>query len=292
MLQLIFEAIILGIVQGIAEFAPISSSAHLIIVPWLFGWDNPALSGLAFDVALHLGTLAAVVVYFRRELWALLKAGLASIFQLRIGNDFDRRLAWFLVLGTIPAVIAGYLLEDVIEALFHAHGVDIPTWAMLTVAALLGGVGLIMWLVEKLARHDRPLSDIRLDDAMAVGGAQTLALFPGVSRSGATLIAGMALGFKRDVAARFSFLLAVPVTAGAGVRSLLSVWEGWQSGALVNSDLVLFLVGIVSAGVSGFFCIHFLLRYLRRSSTMIFVVYRLALAAVVVFIALSRAGLW
>lgn len=289
MLRLIFEAIILGIVQGIAEFAPISSSAHLIIVPWLFGWDNPALGGLAFDVALHLGTLAAVVAYFRRELWALLKAGLASIFQLRIGNDFDRKLAWLLVLGTIPAVIAGFLLEDAINALFHSHGVDIPTWAMLTVAGLLGGVGLLMWLVEKLARHDRPLSDIRLDDAMAVGGAQTLALFPGVSRSGATLIAGMALGFKRDVAARFSFLLSVPVTAGAGAKSLLDVWDGWQSGALVNSDLLLFLVGIVSAGVSGFLCIHFLLRYLRRSSTMIFVIYRLAVAALVVAVALSRA---
>lgn len=289
MLRLIFEAIILGIVQGIAEFAPISSSAHLIIVPWLFGWDNSALGGLAFDVALHLGTLAAVVAYFRRELWALLKAGLASIFQLRIGNDFDRKLAWLLVLGTIPAVIAGFLLEDAINALFHSHGVDIPTWAMLTVAGLLGGVGLLMWLVEKLARHDRPLSDIRLDDAMAVGGAQTLALFPGVSRSGATLIAGMALGFKRDVAARFSFLLSVPVTAGAGAKSLLDVWDGWQSGALVNSDLLLFLVGIVSAGVSGFLCIHFLLRYLRRSSTMIFVIYRLAVAALVVAVALSRA---
>jgi undecaprenyl-diphosphatase len=292
MLQLIFEAIILGIVQGIAEFAPISSSAHLIVVPWLFGWDDPALSGLAFDVALHLGTLAAVVVYFRRELWVLLKAGLASVFQLRIGNDFDRKLAWLLVLGTIPAAIAGFLLEDVIDALFHAHGVDIPTWAMLTVAGLMAGLGLIMLLVEKLARHDRPLGDIRLDDAMAVGAAQTLALFPGVSRSGATITAGMALGFKRDVAARFSFLLAVPVTAGAGVKSLFDVWEGWQSGALVNSDLLLFLVGIVSAGISGFLCIHFLLRYLRRSSIMIFVIYRLAFAALVAAVALSRAGLW
>lgn len=292
MLRLVFEAIILGIIQGIAEFAPISSSAHLIIVPWLFGWDNPALSGLAFDVALHLGTLAAVVVYFRRELWALFKAGLASIFQLRIGNNFDRKLAWLIVLGTIPAVLAGLLLEPFIEALFHADGAAIPTWAMLTVAGLLGGVGLLMWLVEKAARHVRPLTDIRLDDAMAIGAAQTLALFPGVSRSGSTLIAGMALGFKRDVAARFSFLLAVPVTAGAGARSLLDVWEGWQSGALVNADLWLFLVGILSAAVSGFLAIHFLLRYLRRSSTMIFVIYRLAVAALVVFVTLARAGLW
>lgn len=286
----IIQAIILGVVQGIAEFAPISSSAHLIIVPWFFGWDNPALSGLTFDIALHLGTLTAVVVYFRVELWRLLKAGVRSIVERRIGADFERKLAWLLVLGTLPAIIVGVLVEDAIDAVFHAGGADIPTTAMILLAAMLAGVALIMYLVEKLARHTRPLEEIRVRDALIVGAAQSLALFPGVSRSGSTIIAGMALGFQRDVAARFSFLLSVPVTAGVGLKSLLDIGGDWQSGALTSYDLLLFVVGVTSAAVAGFLCIHYLLRYLRRSSIMIFVVYRAVLAAIVIAVALSRAG--
>jgi undecaprenyl-diphosphatase len=282
------EAIILGIVQGIAEFAPISSSAHLIIVPWLFGWDNPALSGLAFDVALHLGTLAAVVIYFWSDLWRLFKAGLASIVQFRIGDDPDRRLAWFIVLGTIPAVIAGFFLEEIVDTAFHAAGVDIATGLMLTLAATLAGFGLIMLLIDTLARHTRPMEAMRLPDALLIGLAQMLALFPGVSRSGSTITAGLALGFKRDEAARYSFLLAVPVTLGAGLRGLLSLVQSWQSASLTNTDMVIILAGVVSAGISGILCIHFLLRYLRRASLSLFVIYRLVLAAVVAAIALYR----
>lgn len=289
MIRTLIEAIILGIVQGVAEFAPISSSAHLIIVPWLFGWDNPALTSLAFDVALHLGTLAAVVIYFWADLWRLLKAGLASVFQFRIGGDPDRRLAWYLVLATIPAVIVGYYMEDTIDAAFHSAGVEISTALMLTLAAMLAGFGLIMLLVDTLARHTRPIGAMRLVDALLVGLAQTLALFPGVSRSGSTITAGLALGFKRDEAARFSFLLAVPVTLGAGMRGLMDLLEAWQSAALTNTDMLIIVVGILSAGISGILCIHFLLRYLRSASLTIFVIYRLVLAAIVTVVALARA---
>lgn len=284
----IIEAIILGIVQGIAEFAPISSSAHLIIVPWLFGWEATVLNGLAFDVALHLGTLAAVVIYFARDLWQIVKAGFASIFQWRIGNDLNRRLAWMIVLATIPAVIAGFFLEETVDAVFHASGVDIPAGVMITIAAVLFGFGLLMLFVDTVARHDRPLTGIRFIDAIAVGLAQMLALFPGVSRSGATITAGMALGFQRDVAARFSFLISVPVTLGAGLRGLLNLFEEYQAGALVNADLVVVVAGILSAAISGILCIHFLLRFLRRRGVAAFVIYRGVVAAIVVVVALLR----
>jgi undecaprenyl-diphosphatase len=284
----IIQAIILGVIQGIAEFAPISSSAHLIIAPWLFGWENAALGSLTFDIALHLGTLTAVVVYFRVELWRLLKAGVRSVVERRIGDDFERKLAWLLVLGTIPAVIVGVLIEDTIDAIFHTSGADIPTTAMILLATMMVGVAVVMYLVEKLARHTRSLEEISVKDALIIGSAQSLALFPGVSRSGSTLIAGMALGFQRDVAARFSFLLSVPVTAGVGLKSLLDIGDDWQSGALTSYDLMLFIVGITSAAIAGFLCIHYLLRYLRHSSIMIFVVYRAVLAIVVIVVALYR----
>lgn len=289
MLRVLVEAILLGIVQGIAEFAPISSSAHLIIVPWFFRWDNPALNGLAFDVALHLGTLTAVFIYFRDDLRNLVTAGLASIRDRRIGGDFNRKMAWMLVLATIPAVIVGVLIEGQINEIFHANGTDIPTGIMLLIALMLAGFGLIMFLVERWARHSRSFEEMRTVDATAIGLAQTLALFPGVSRSGSTITAGMALGFRRDVAARFSFLLSVPVIFGAGMKSLVDVAQDWGSGALNSSDLTVFLAGILSAGISGYLCIHFLLRFLRTRSTMLFVIYRWVLAAAVVIVALWRA---
>jgi undecaprenyl-diphosphatase len=288
MLRLIFQAIILGIVQGVAEFAPISSSAHLIIVPWLFGWTNPVLSGLAFDVALHLGTLSAVVIYFWSDLWRLLGAAIASITQFKIGSDPDRKLAWLIVLATIPAVFAGFFLEDTINAVFHPAGVDVSGGTMLAIAGMLAGFGIIMYLADRLARHERPLTGIRLVDALIVGLAQTLALFPGVSRSGATITAGLALGFKRDVAARFSFLLSVPVTLGAGLKGLLELVGSWQDGALGSSDLLVVAAGILAAAISGYLCIHFLLRYLRTRSISIFVLYRFAVAVLIVAVVFLR----
>lgn len=289
MLRAILETIILGVVQGIAEFAPISSSAHLILVPWLFRWETSVLNGLAFDVSLHLGTLAAVFIYFRHDLWRLLKAWLASIVQFRINPDPDRRLAWFLIVGTIPAAIVGFTLEDVVDATFHADKGADATGIMLAVAAMLVIFGLIMLFVDSVARHTRPLENMRLVDSIVVGLAQTLALFPGVSRSGATLTAGLGLGFRREVAARYAFLLSVPITLGAGLKGFVDLVQGWQSGVLGSQEMLLVLIGMAAAGIAGYLCIAFLLRYLRTRSVMIFVIYRCVLAAIVVVAALTRA---
>lgn len=286
----LIQALILGILQGIAEFAPISSSAHLILVPWLFGWEEGATSGLQFDVALHLGTLGAVLVYFRKELWILIKAGFASIFQGGIKGDPNRKLAWLLVLGTIPAALAGFFLEDTIDRIFHlgSDGQGISTQVVLAIAFMLAFFGLLMYLVERFARHERTLGQLSWWDAFLIGLAQTLALFPGVSRSGSTITAGMALGFRRDVAARYAFLLSVPITLGAGLKSVIDLVQEWTAGAAGSSDLLVFLVGIVTAAISGYLCIHFLLEYLRTRTTMIFVIYRWVLAAVVIAFALYR----
>lgn len=287
-LQTLIEAIILGIVQGVAEFAPISSSAHLILVPWLFGWNSPLLSGLAFDVSLHLGTLAAVLIYFWSDLWRLLKAWFASVFQFRINPDPDRRLAWFLILSTIPAAIVGFTLEETVNATFHPTNPADSTRIMLAVAVMLVIFGLIMLLVDRLARHTRELTSMRVVDAIIIGLAQVLALFPGVSRSGATFTAGLGLSFRREQAARFAFLLSVPITMGAGLKGFIDLLQAWSAGALGSSDMLIVLVGIVTAGIAGYVCIAFLMRWLRTRSVMIFVIYRCVLAAIVVIVALTR----
>lgn len=284
----LFRALVLGIVQGIAEFAPISSSAHLIIVPWLFGWEGGATSSLEFDVALHLGTLGAVLIYFWRELWILIKAGFASIFQGGIRDDPNRKLAWLLVLGTIPAAVAGFLLEDTIDAVFHGSGEGTSNQAIIAIAFMLALFGLLMYIVERFARHERMLAQLSWWDSFLIGLAQTLALFPGVSRSGSTITAGMALGFKRDVAAKYAFLLSVPITLGGGLKGVYDLVQEAQASASGSSELLVLLVGILAAGVSGFLCIRFLLAFLRTRTTMVFVIYRWVLAAVVIAIALWR----
>ncbi|RPJ39384.1 MAG: UDP-diphosphatase, partial [Chloroflexi bacterium] len=153
MLITILEAILLGIIQGATEFIPISSSAHLIIVPWLFGWSDPALSSLPFDVALHMGTLLAVLVYFSNDWICLIRAWFASITERRVGKDPDRRLAWFVVLGTLPGVLVGFLAESKIEELFHAPNMPVQTGAMIALAVLMAGMGAVLWLADRYARH-------------------------------------------------------------------------------------------------------------------------------------------
>jgi len=286
----ILRAILLGILQGITEFIPISSSAHLIIVPWLFNWiDDPALTSLAFDVALHLGTLAAVLWYFADDWVRLIRAAAASIAHREIGGDPDRRLAWFLVIGCVPGAIAGLLLEDKIDGLFHVPGVPVQPAAMIAVAVILALFGSIMYLADRLATHLRGMAQLGLKDSLVIGVAQALAVFPGVSRSGATITAGLALGLKRPAAARFSFLLSAPIIAGAGLKSLFDVYHSVRSGSIVPSELVLFAVGFVSATVSGYLCIRFMLRYLQGHSINVFVYYRWAVALLIAVVALVRA---
>ena len=284
----ILQAIILGLVQGLTEFIPISSSAHLIIVPWLFGWEDKALTSLTFDVALHLGTLLALLVFFAGDWVRLIRAGVASLVERRLGDDHDRRMAWFLVVGCIPGAIVGALAESKIEKLFHEPNAPHQVSAMITMAVIIAALGGALFLAERLARHLRRLSQITFKDSLLIGLAQALAIFPGVSRSGSTITAGLALGLEREAAARFSFLLSAPIIAGAGLKSLWEIAKDIQTGALAQSDLILFPIGFVVAAVSGYLCIKYLLRFLQKNSTDLFVYYRWALAVLIVVVALVR----
>lgn len=284
----IIQAIILGIVQGLTEFIPISSSAHLIIIPWLFGWNDSVVTSLPFDVALHLGTLVAVLAFFWRDWVRLIRAAVLSLVQRRIGADPDRRMAWFIILGSIPGAIAGWLGESKIEELFHQPHAPVEPRAMIVMAVIVALLGLALFLAERLARHLRSLGQINLRDALIIGIAQALAIFPGVSRSGATITAGLGLGLERPAAAKFSFLLGAPIIAGAGLKSVYEIAKGASSGAITSSELVLFPIGFVAAAVTGYLCIKVLLGFLHRHTTNIFVYYRWALAALIVAVAVAR----
>jgi undecaprenyl-diphosphatase len=221
----ILQAIILGIVQGLTEYIPISSSAHLIIVPWLFGWHDPALTSLSFNVALHLGTLLAVVWFFALDWVRLIRAGFASLMERKIGADPDRKLAWLLVIGCIPGGIAGVLAESKIDQLFHQPNVPIKPIAIIILGIIIALLALVLFIVERLAHHSREMDTLTLKETILIGLAQALAVFPGVSRSGSTITAGLALNLKREAAARSSFLLCAPIIAGAGLKS---VWDIFQ----------------------------------------------------------------
>jgi undecaprenyl-diphosphatase len=286
--SLLLQAVVLGIVQGLTEFLPISSSAHLILVPWFLGWNNAVISSLSFDIALHLGTLLAVLAYFAQDWVRLLRAGVQSIVERKIGSDPDRRLAWLLVIGSIPGGIVGVLGESKIEQIFHAPNEPLSVWAVVAMAVIIALLGLLLYVAERAAKHLRGMEQLKLSDAIIIGGAQALAVFPGVSRSGATITAGLYVGLKRDVAARFSFMLGAPIIAGAGLKSLYDIFHETQNGALGSSDLLLFLGGFLAAAVTGFLTIRFLLKYLQRDSTDIFVYYRWALAVVMIVIAVMR----
>jgi len=284
----ILQAIILGIVQGLTEFIPISSSGHLVILPWLFGWEDGALTSLTFDVALHLGTLVAVLAFFAADWARLIRAGVLSLAERKIGNDPDRKLAWFLIVGCIPGGIAGVLFESRIENLFHEPNAPHQAGAMIAMAVIIALLGALLFAAERFARHLREMKQITLRDALLIGLAQAMAIFPGVSRSGATITAGLALGLERESAARFSFLLSAPIVAGAGVKSVWEIFKDVQTGALTSSDLLLFPVGFLAAAASGYLCIKYLLRVMQKNPTNVFVYYRWALAALIVVVALVR----
>ncbi|MDP3879113.1 MAG: undecaprenyl-diphosphatase UppP [Dehalococcoidales bacterium] len=285
MLVTVIQAVILGIVQGVTEFVPISSSAHLIIVPWLFHWNEP---GIAFDVALHLGTLVALLWFFQADWRKLVRAGFASINERKIGADPERRLAWLLIIGTIPGIIVGMLAESTIEELFHQPGTPHSSQAIIIMAIVIALLGVVLFVAEWKARHIRNLFSIRLKDSVLIGLAQALAIFPGVSRSGSTITAGLALGLQREVAARYSFLLAAPIVVGAGVKSLFSIYGELKAGLMVQAELVMFAAGFIAAAISGYLCIKFLLRYLQKNSTNVFVYYRWLLAVLIIIVVLVR----
>jgi undecaprenyl-diphosphatase len=281
----IIQAIILGIVQGLTEYIPISSSAHLIIIPWLFNWTDPAITSLSFDVALHLGTLVAVLWFFARDWVRLIRAWFVSIKERKIAGDPDRRLAWFIVLGCIPGGIAGVLAESKIDQWFHQPNTPISKNAILVLAIIILLLAFALLIAEKSAKHTRSMEGLTFKDVVIIGLSQALAIFPGVSRSGSTITAGLALGLKREDAARFSFLLGAPIIAGAGAKSLIDLIQAGFTG----NELILFPIGIVVAAITGYFCIKYLLTYLQKHSTDIFVYYRWALAGLIVLVAFLRA---
>jgi undecaprenyl-diphosphatase len=272
----ILQALVMGIVQGLTEFLPVSSSGHLVIVPFLFGWNDAFLTSLAFSVMLHMGTLVALLVYFRDDWARLIPAGFAAVRDRSFRSDPDRRLAGLLVAATIPAALAGLLFNDVIENQFRQVG-------LVALMLVIGGV--ILYAADRVGRRSRAIADITFPVAVGVGAAQAIALIPGISRSGISISAGRLAGLDREAAARFAFLMATPITAGAGlfeVRKLLTGEAG------VQIELAPLVVGMVAALLSGLAAIHFMLRYLRTRSLDVFVLYRFVLAAVVLVVWLAR----
>jgi undecaprenyl-diphosphatase len=265
-----FEAIVLGIVQGLTEFLPISSTAHLRIVPAFAGWEDP---GAAFTAVVQLGTMAAVLLYFRHDLWRIARATLRALTNREARRDHDARLGFYIILGTIPIGIFGLIFKDQIET--GARNLTLIGCALIV-------LGLLLLAAEKLGSHTREIDSLNARDGFIIGLAQACALVPGVSRSGSTITAGMFLGFKRTDAARYSFLLSVPAVVLSGLFELRHVGEGNGAAAVPTA------IATLVAFVVGYWSIAFLLRYLGNHSTVIFVIYRVVLGALV--LALVAAG--
>jgi len=266
-----FQAIVLGIVQGLTEFLPISSSGHLRIVPAFFGWEDP---GAAFTAVIQLGTMAAVLLYFRRDLWNIARAWLRSLRDPEARRTIEARLGWFIILGTIPISILGLAFSDTIEDELRS---------LYLIGTMLIVFGFVMLAAEHVSRRDREIETLTARDGFLIGCAQALALVPGVSRSGATISAGLFLNLTRTTAARFSFLLSVPAVVLSGLFELRHIGEsgGAPAGATALATLLAFVTGYAS--------IAFLLRWLAGHSLAVFVAYRFVLGALV--IALTAAGL-
>lgn len=258
----IIQSITLGIVQGLGEFLPISSTAHLILVPFFTGWRDP---GLAFDVAMHAGTLLAVVLYFWRD-WV-------EILQSAFGGDkfksqkYNQNILWLLIIGTVPGALIGFFLEDFVDGVFRNPYL---------IATTLAVFGLILFLLDKYATHERELDKISLKDVLIIGLAQAVAIVPGVSRSGATISAGLALGLNRVSAARFSFLLSTPIILGATLSQLPDLIEGGISSGII--------LGVIISAVSGYLAIKYLIKFVENYSYKVFFWYRLALAIIIIVV--------
>jgi undecaprenyl-diphosphatase len=257
------EAIVLGIVQGLTEFLPISSTAHLRIVPAFAGWEDP---GAAFTAVTQLGTMAAVLLYFRHDLWRITRASLRALRDPAERSSLDARLGFYIIIGTIPIGVFGLLFADQIET---------GARSLTLIGCTLIALGLLLLLSERLASHEREIDSFTARDGIIMGFAQAAALVPGVSRSGATLTAGLFLGFERRAAARYSFLLSVPAVVLSGVFELRKIGEGEHAGAVPTA------IATVAAFVVGYASIAFLLRWLGNHSTAVFVVYRVALGVLV-----------
>ncbi|HZO83100.1 MAG TPA: undecaprenyl-diphosphate phosphatase [Candidatus Binataceae bacterium] len=255
------HAIILGAIQGLAEFLPISSSAHLVLLPWLMRWDDP---GLAFDVALHLGTLVALLIYYRREWFAMAESMIG-------GNLAERRLLMLLIVASVPGAIIGLAFEKQAETIFRSP---------VLIAVAMSVLAVLLWLFDKVMPQKRTMGEMSFWDAVAIGLSQALAIVPGVSRSGATITMARLIRIERQDSANFSFLMATPIIAGAGLveaRKLVREGLNWSLG-----------LGFISAAIFGLFAIDFLVRYVRTRNYVPFAIYRLILAALVVAVFVGR----
>lgn len=261
----ITQAVIMGFLQGLGEFLPISSSAHLTLFPWVMGWNNPEINSLTFDIALHLGTLFAVLAYFWRDWLRYTLAGLSR------PNSPDGRIFWYLMAASVPGAVAGFLLEDYAATVFRTPAL---------VASMLIVMGLVLYWVDARFAQRKDLSHVGLSESLWIGLSQALAIVPGVSRSGATMTAGRALGLSRETAARFSFLLSAPIIFGAGLVSLKDFSAGQVTAPVI--------AGIVASALSGALAISYLLKFLQRGSFKVFAWYRLIAGLGVLLLVLLR----
>jgi undecaprenyl-diphosphatase len=264
----LLQAIVLGIVQGLTEFLPVSSTAHLALIPWLLGWPDP---GLSFDIALHVGTLAAVLVYFFRDWLQVIAQG----FGLRIGGDPELRrnaaLLWLLAAGSIPVGVAGLLFQKQAETAWRSPYV---------IATAMIAVGLVLWWAEFAGRKQKDIGHVTAADALTIGAAQALAVVPGTSRSGITIAAGLFRNLDRRAAARFSFLLSTPAIAAAAGKDLWDLMR--HQGGIPDEMRTAFLVGIAVSAITGFLAIGFFLNFLRSRSLACFIYYRIIFGIIVI----------
>jgi undecaprenyl-diphosphatase len=273
----IYQVVILAVVQALTEFLPISSTAHLFLFPWLLHWSDP---GIPFTVAVHAGTLVAVILYFLRSWIELLLCGVSVHYPRHATEEqvrTSRRTFWYLVAGTVPAALAGYFLEHHIQTTFR------NAYLM---GAMLIVVGVLMWWAEKRSALVRRIEQLSFGDAMMIGTAQAIALVPGVSRSGITIVASIWRGMTREAAARFTFLLSAPIIAGATARMLMEL----RQAAPTAQTRVALLVGFAVSAIFGYLVIAFLLRYLQTRTLKIFIVYRIVFGIVVLLLAFLQGG--
>ena len=269
----LLQVIVLAVVQGLTEFLPISSTAHLYLTSWLLGWHTEALD---FDIALHIGTLLAVLLYFLRDWLQILAQGLGMSFGRDVELTRNRMMLWLLAIATIPVGICGYVFNRQAET----------TWRNpLVIGVMLVAVGVLMWLAERAGRMRRDLSSLNLPDAVLIGLAQVLSIVPGTSRSGITISAGLFRDFDRPSAARFSFLLSTPAIAAAAGKALYDMHKHGGLGAILNAP---FVVGVAVSALTGCVVIAWFLRYLRRSSLLPFVYYRIIFGIIVIALAFIR----
>jgi len=261
-------SIIAGLIQGLTEFLPVSSSGHLLIFHDIFGFNLP--DNILFDVILHLGTLLALLLFFYKDIVKIINGFFSS------KKSLEKRLGWYIIIGTIPAAVAGFFFDDLIEEKFRSVGV---------VAIMLIVVGILFWLFEKWSKKLKNMSQMTWLDSLVIGIAQAVALIPGVSRSGITIIAGLGLKMKRDEAARFSFLLSMPIIFGAGLKKVLSM------GSVSDYSIMILLLGFLSSFVAGYFAIKYLLKFLSHHSLNIFALYRLVIGCLILIWLFGLRGL-